>query len=71
MGFGSKYARASGERRRARPALNPAPRRVLVAMALRVLDAKHGDTPAGVYFGGRNRLLGDLGIMPSRTAYRH
>jgi len=51
--------------------LDLAPRRVLVAMALRVLDAARGATPAGVYYGGRNRLLGDLAMIPTPSAERH
>lgn len=67
--MGARYARAANGVEPDKLAL--APRRVLVAMALRVLDAKRGTQPAGVYFGGRHRLLGDLGLMPSRTSYRH
>jgi len=67
--MGARYARAANL---VAPAeLGLAPRRVLVAMSLRVLDYGRAERPAGVYFGGRNRLLGDLGTLPSRTAYRH
>jgi hypothetical protein len=67
--MGTKYARAA-------LGIEPnklanAPRLVLVAMALRVLDTDRGDVPRGVYFGGRNRLLGDLATMPNRTSFRH
>jgi hypothetical protein len=67
--MGARYARAANGVEPDKLAL--APRRVLVAMALRVLDHGRGNRPPGVYFGGRNRLLGDLGLMPSRTTYRH
>jgi hypothetical protein len=50
--------------------LAPAPRLVLVALAVRVLDQARGNTPAGVYFAGRYRLLGDLGTMPTATSIR-
>jgi hypothetical protein len=51
--------------------LRPVPRLVLVAMALRVLDKSSDEDAVGVYFGGRNRMLGDLAMIPSRTTYRH
>lgn len=51
--------------------LAPAPRLVLVALAVRVLDADHGERPRGVYRGGRYRLLGDLGTMPTDSTMRH
>lgn len=51
--------------------LDRAARVVLVALAVRVLDNDRENTPRGTYFGGRNRLLGDLGIMPTRTTLRH
>jgi DNA-binding HxlR family transcriptional regulator len=50
--------------------LGHAPRLVLVAMALRVLDKSSDEDAVGVYFGGRNRLLGDRAMMPNRTTYR-
>lgn len=66
--MGARYARAANAVEPDKLAL--APRRVLVAMALRVLDTPRGDTPAGHYYGGQYRLLGDLGTMPTRTSLR-
>jgi hypothetical protein len=40
-------------------------------MALSVLDADRGEAEAGLYYGGRHRLLGDLGVMPTATSLRH
>jgi hypothetical protein len=67
--MGARYVRAAlvAEPKR----LPPAPRLVLVALAVRVLDHPRGDSPAGVYFAGRNRLLGDLATMPTTTSRRH
>lgn len=48
-----------------------AARLTLVGMAVRVLDTPRGNAPAGVYFGGRYRLLGDTGTMPTTTSLRH
>jgi hypothetical protein len=67
--MGARYARAANGVEPDK--LGLAPRRVLVAMALHALDSSRDEDRVGVYFGGRNRLLGDLGTMPSRTAYRH
>jgi hypothetical protein len=67
--MGARYARAANG---VMPTKLPlVPRRVLVAMALRALDSKRGDAERGLYYGGRYRLLGDLGIMPTRTTLRH
>jgi len=66
--MGARYARAALA---VEPSKLPnAARLVLVAMALRVLDKPSGATPAGTYFGGRHRLLGDLAQMPTRTTLR-
>jgi hypothetical protein len=51
--------------------LRPYPRRVLTTMALRVLDVPQKGRPAGVYSWGYIRMLGDMGIMPTRTTERH
>jgi hypothetical protein len=67
--MGARYARAANGVEPDK--LGLAPRRVLVAMSLRALDAERGGTPAGVYFAGRNRLLGDLAMMPTASSLRH
>jgi hypothetical protein len=67
--MGARYARAAlvVEPKK----LGQATRLVLVALALRVLDHDRENSPAGTYFAGRNRLLGDLAQMPTRTSLRH
>jgi hypothetical protein len=66
--MGSKYAIAANG---VLPSKLPlAPRRVLVTMALRVLDKPREGRPAGVYAWGYERILGDLYIMPTRTTLR-
>lgn len=51
--------------------LGQAARLVLIALAVRVLDNPRENSPAGTYFAGRNRLLGDLGVMPTTSSLRH
>lgn len=51
--------------------LSPAPRRVLIAMALRTLDKGTSERDAGIYEWGYERILGDMCIMPTRTSLRH
>lgn len=67
--MGARYARAANGVMPDK--LGYAPRQVLVAMALRTLDAPRENAAAGHYYGGRFRLLGDLGQMPTRTTLRH
>jgi hypothetical protein len=47
------------------------PRRVLITMALRALDKGTRDREPGIYEWGYERILGDIGIMPTRTSLRH
>lgn len=47
-----------------------APRRVLVAMALRTLDKGKDGREPGIYEWGYERILGDLYVMPTRTTLR-
>lgn len=67
--MGARYARAALRAERGK--LSSGPREVLFAMALRVLDKPVGNREAGVYYGGREMLLRDLGTLPTRTATRH
>jgi len=67
--MGARYARAANKVMPEK--LDLATRRVLVAMALRVLDHKLRDTEPGVFYGGRLMLLNDLGTPANRTSYRH
>jgi hypothetical protein len=67
--MGAKYAIAANGVRPGK--LKPYTRRVLMTMALRVLDIPRKKRPAGVYSWGYYRILGDMGIMPTRTSERH
>jgi len=51
--------------------MRPSTRKVLIAMALRVLDKKTQGREPGIYYWGYTRILGDLGVMPTRTSLRH
>lgn len=45
-------------------------RRVLVTMALRVMDKPNKDIAPGVYAWGYERILADICVMPTRTTLR-
>jgi hypothetical protein len=67
--MGAKYAIAAN---RVLPGkLHQTPRRVLVTMALRVMDKGNDDIEAGVYAWGYERILGDIALMPTKSSLRH
>jgi hypothetical protein len=66
--MGAKYAIAA--QRVALGKLRPSTRKVLIVMALRVLDKKTQDREPGVYYWGYHRILGDMGIMPTKSSLR-
>ena len=50
--------------------MRPSTRRVLIAMAVRVLDKKTQGREPGIYYWGYHRILGDIGVMPTKSSIR-
>jgi hypothetical protein len=50
--------------------VRPRARLVLVTMSVLAFDAPRGNRPAGVYYGGRMMLLGEMGQLPTDANLR-
>lgn len=68
--MGARYAIAANAVMPAK-GLRLATRRVLLTMALRVLDKPREGREPGIYEWGYERILGDIALMPTRTSLRH
>ena len=67
--MGARYALAAQSSNLGK--MRPSSRKVLIAMALRVLDKKTQGREPGIYYWGYTRILGDIGVMPTKTSLRH
>jgi hypothetical protein len=68
--MGARYAIAANAVQPGK-GLRLATRRVLITMALRVLDKPREGREPGIYEWGYERVLGDIALMPTRTSLRH